>query len=63
MGAERGIAVEPDATPASGSGLLLGIPGAIAPLAGAIALQLARNGRWRTSQTCSDFPERAALGM
>ena len=60
---ERGIAVQAGATPAPSAGLLLGIPRPVALLAGAIAFQLASNGRWRAIQSCSDLPERAPLGV
>ena len=63
LGAPGRIAVEATATPTPGTGQHLGIPRAIALLAGSIALQLARNGRWRAIQSCSDLPERAPLGV
>ena len=61
--AQGGIPVEAGAAPAAGTGLLLGIAGLVALLAGGIALQLARNGRWRAIQSCSDLPERGPLGV
>ena len=57
------IPVEAGAAPAPGAGLLLSIGGAVALLAGGIALQLASNGRWHAIQTCSELPERVPLGV
>ena len=46
------------------AGRLLGLPRPVALRAGGMAFQLARNGRWRaSSQSCSDLPERAPLGV
>ena len=63
LGPQGGIPVEAGAAPAAGAGLLLSIAGLVALLAGGIALQLARNGRWRAIQSCSDLPERAPRGV
>ena len=62
-GTPGGRAVEAGAAPAPGAGRLLSIGGAVALLAGGIALQLASNGRWRAIQTCSDLPARAPRGV
>ena len=59
----RGIAGQAGAAPAPRAGLRRRIPRPVALLAGAIAFQLARNGRWRAIQSCSDLPERAPLGV
>ena len=66
QGLEVGIAQELGASPAPGLGLFGGVARPIAGLAVAVALQLARDARWRAIQSCRDLPDRlpacAALG-
>src|SRR5205085_12460449 len=52
--------VQARATPAPGTGLLLGVARAIADLAAGVALQLARDARWRATQSCCDLALRVA---
>jgi len=56
--AQLGIAFQARALPAPGGGLLLRIDRFVADLRTAIALQLARDARWRAIQSCRDLAER-----
>src|ERR1700759_75732 len=56
--AQLGIAFQARALPAPGGGLLLRIDRFVAYLHTAIALQLARDARWRAIQSCRDLAER-----
>ena len=58
--AQLGIALQARARPAAGSGLLLGVGRLVANLHPAIALQLARDARWRAIQSCRDLLDRTA---
>jgi len=49
--AQLGVAFQARATPAAGAGLLLGIARLVAELFAAVALQLARDARWRAIQS------------
>jgi hypothetical protein len=61
-GAQLVVALEPGSRPASGAGLLLGKGRLVADLTAAVALQLARDRRWRAIQSCRDLPDRGAGG-
>src|ERR1043166_4707088 len=58
--AQLGIALQPRPLPAPGGSLFLGVGGFIANLAAMVALQLARNARWRAIQSCRDLADRLA---
>lgn len=57
------VPLEARAGPPAGLGLLLGVGGPVADLPAGVALQLARDGRWRAIQICSDLADRAAFGV
>src|SRR6266700_449205 len=57
-GAQRGIAFQARALPATAACLLLGVGRLVADLAAAVALQLARQARWRAIQSCRDLADR-----
>src|SRR4030081_1050621 len=59
-GAQRGIAFQARALPAAAACLLLGVGRLVADLAAAVALQLARQARWRAIQSCRDLADRLA---
>src|SRR3982074_3857684 len=59
-GAQRGIAFQARALPAAAACLLLGVGRLVADLAAAVALQLARQARWRAIQSCRDLAGRLA---
>src|SRR6266436_3341014 len=56
--AQLGIAFQARALPAAGGSLLLGVGRLVADLRAAIALQLARDARWRAIQSCRDLAQR-----
>jgi hypothetical protein len=58
--AQLGIAFQARAFPAAGGGLFLGVGRFVADLLAAIALQLARDARWRAIQSCRDLADRLA---
>src|SRR3979490_125766 len=51
---------QPRALPAAAACLLLGVGRLVADLAAAVALQLARQARWRAIQSCRDLADRLA---
>src|SRR5271170_7361686 len=57
------VALQTTAGPPSGPCLLVGVARLIADLDATIALQLARDGRWRAIQSCRDFAERLPVFM
>ena len=61
--AQLGLAFEAGARPAPGSRLFLGIARPVANLTTTVALQFARNGRWRAIHSCRDLPDRAPVGL
>lgn len=58
--AQFGIALQARALPAAGCSLLLGVGRLVADLHPTIALQLARDARWRAIQSCRDLLDRLA---
>ena len=62
QGSQRLIALQARACPPPSAGLLLGISGFVAELGATVALQLARDGRWRAIHSCRDLPDRSPIG-
>src|SRR5579883_230558 len=60
--AQLGLALEARARPAPRRALLVSVGRFVAGF-GPIALQFARDGRWRAIQSCRDLPERGAIGL
>ena len=56
--AQPGVALQARACPAPGAGLFVGITRPVADLCTAVALQLARDCRWRAIQSCRDLADR-----
>ena len=60
--AQSRLSFEPGASPSPGFALFLG-KARFVGRSGAIALQFARNGRWRAIHSCSDFADRTAFAL
>ena len=63
VAAQLWLVFEARARPAPCLRLFLGVAWFVADVATAVALYLARDGRWRAIQSCRDLPDRAPVGL
>jgi hypothetical protein len=61
--AQGGVAFQARPRPAPRPRLLLSITGSVRDTAATVASYLARDGRWRAIQSCSDLPDRLSIGL
>jgi hypothetical protein len=61
--AQGGVAFQARPRPAPRPRLLLSITGFVRETAATVASHLARDGRWRAIQSCSDLPDRLSFGL
>src|SRR5262245_13378303 len=61
--AQGGVAFQARPRPAPRPRLLLSVTWFVTNIAATVAPYLARNGRWRAIQSCSDLPDRLSIGL